>query len=73
MVYPPQTTNKKEEKVLTPLEAYLKDLLLVRLGTNDITTAMASKQLLRFPWSDTNLDCGALITKYLLKACRKGR
>ncbi len=73
MVQPPQTSARKNAKVLTPLEAYVKDLLLFRLGTTDTTTAFVSKQLLRYPWSDPNLDCGALITKYLLKACRKGR
>lgn len=73
MVQPPQTANRREGKVLSPLEAYMKDLLLVRLGTNEITIAAVSKQLLRCPWSDASLDCGALITKYLLKACRKGR
>ncbi len=73
MVQPPQTANRREGKVLRPLEAYMKDLLLVRLGTNEIAIAAVSKQLLRYPWSDASLDCGALVTKYLLKACRKGR
>ena len=73
MVQPPQTNNRRDAKILSPLEAYVKDLLLFRLGTKDVATTFVSKQLLRYPWSDTNLDCGALITKYLLKACRKGR
>ena len=73
MVQPPQTPKVRDSKVLSPLEAYIKDLLLFRLGTKEVTTSFVSKQLLRFPWSDVDLDCGALITKYLLKACRKGR
>ncbi len=73
MVQPPQTPKTKDSKVLSPLEAYIKDLLLFRLGTKEVTTTFVSKQLLRFPWSDVDIDCGALITKYLLKACRKGR
>ena len=73
MVQPPQTSARRDAKVLNPLEAYVKDLLLFRLGTKDTSTAFVSKQLLRFPWSNADLDCGALITKYLLKACRKGR
>jgi regulator of nonsense transcripts 2 len=73
MVQPPQTSVRRDAKVLSPLEAYVKDLLVYRLGTKDTTTTFVSKQLLRCPWSDVHLDCGALITKYLLKACRKGR
>ena len=73
MVQPPQTPKARDSKVLSPLEAYTKDLVLSRLGTKEVTTSFVSKQFLRFPWSDVDLDCGALITKYLLKACRKGR
>jgi len=55
------------------LEAYLKELLLVRLLPDQRMIAFVSKQLLRFPWSDTSIECSMLIVKYLLKACCKGR
>jgi regulator of nonsense transcripts 2 len=73
MVQPPQSTQRRDVKVLSPLEAYTKDLLVFRLCTKDISIGQVSKQLLRYPWSDVDIDCGSLITKYLLKACRKGR
>lgn len=73
MVIPPQTRNRQHSKVLSPLEAYLKDLLLVRLIPDQRMIAFVSKQLLRFPWTNVSIECSALIVKYLLKACRKGR
>jgi len=73
MVIPPQTGNRQHSKVLSTLEAYLKDLLLVRLIPDQRMIAFISKQLLRFPWSNASIKCSALIVKYLLKACRKGR
>jgi len=73
MVQPPQTNTRKDVKTLSPLEAYLKDLLIVRLGTMDASITFVSKQILRCPWSDLSLDFGSLLVKYLLKTCRKGR
>ena len=73
MVLPPQVSTEKNIKVLTPHEAYLKNLLLVKLEPNDKTVAFVSKQILRYPWSDPSIDCGSMVVKYLLKACRKGR
>jgi regulator of nonsense transcripts 2 len=35
--------------------------------------SFVSKTLLRFPWNDPSQQCGALICKYMMKACRKGR
>jgi len=31
------------------------------------------KQIQRLPWNDPAQRCGAILTKYMLKACRKGR
>jgi len=71
MVQPPQTKVQKRVKILTPIEAYLKELLLVRLEHSNVS--FVSKQILRFPWADPIVDYGALVVKYMLKACRKGR
>lgn len=73
MVIPPQTGNRQHSKILTPLEAYTQDLLLVRLIPDQRMIAFVSKQLLRFPWTDPSIECSVLVVKYLLKACRKGR
>ena len=35
--------------------------------------SFVSKALLRFPWNDPSQQCGALICRYMMKACRKGR
>ena len=73
MVIPPQTNMRKEVKVLPPMEAYLKHLLVVRLVPEDNVISLVSKQILRFPWSHEWENCGKIIVKYLLKACLKGR
>jgi len=73
MVIPPQAGTRKASKIISPIEAYLKDLLLVRLFPDGKMIAFVSKQILRFPWSNANVECSALVVKYLLKACRKGR
>jgi regulator of nonsense transcripts 2 len=72
MVVPPPVTQK-ERKVLDPMEAYLLDLLVVRLTPKDEKVALAKKQIGRLPWSDPSKNCGYLVAKYILKACRKGR
>lgn len=35
--------------------------------------SLTSKQLVRLPWNDPSFQCGALVCKIMLKACRKGR
>ncbi len=62
---------REKVKVLPPIEAYLKDLLFVRLDQSN--TSFISKQILRLPWNDPIVDYGSLTVKYMLKACRKGR
>lgn len=73
MVKPPPAAPRKAAKVYPPLEAYLRHLLLVKLAPADSVVAFVSKGLLRFPWNDPSQQCGALICKYMMKACRKGR
>jgi regulator of nonsense transcripts 2 len=60
-------------KEYPPLEAYLRDLLLVRLEPNPSSVSFVSKQILRLPWSDPSQQCGALVCKIMLKACVRGR
>ncbi len=71
MVQPPQQKEKRNVKILSPIEAYLKDLLLVRLDKSNVS--FVSKQILRFSWGDSCIEYGALVVKYMLKTCRKGR
>ena len=71
MVQPPQRKVMKTVKILPPIEAYLKELLLVRLDRSNVS--FVSKQLLRFPWGDPAVDYAEVIVKYMLKTCRKGR
>ena len=60
-------------KNLSPIEAYLKYLFMDELTPDDSKVTYVVKQLLRFPWHDSTLDCGGLVCKYMLKAVRKGR
>lgn len=73
MVKPPPAAPRKQAKVYPPLEAYLRHLMLVRLVPEDASISFVTKQLLKFPWNDPAAQCGALVCKYMLKACRKGR
>ena len=73
LVNPPQTTARKDVKVLPPMEAYLKELFMVRLSPEADSVKLVSKQVQRLPWSDPTQECGYLVVKYMLKACRKGR
>eukprot|EP00591_Stephanopyxis_turris_P007519 CAMPEP_0195513098 /NCGR_PEP_ID=MMETSP0794_2-20130614/4837_1 /TAXON_ID=515487 /ORGANISM="Stephanopyxis turris, Strain CCMP 815" /LENGTH=749 /DNA_ID=CAMNT_0040641027 /DNA_START=208 /DNA_END=2457 /DNA_ORIENTATION=+ len=75
MVIPPQNSSRKNQiKILPPVEAYLKHLLMVKLSPDDESTiAFVAKQLQRLPWNDPTKNCGYLVCKYMLKACRKGR
>lgn len=73
MVKPPVSGPRKQAKVYPPLEAYLRNLLLVRLEPTASSVAFVSKQLIRFPWNDPSQQCGLLVCKYMLKTCRKGR
>ena len=72
-VNPPPAGPKKKAKTYPPLETYLRDLLIVRLVPTDSFVSFASKQIVRLPWSDPAQLCGPLMTKLMLKACRKGR
>ncbi len=70
---PPASGPKKKAKVYPPLEGYLRHLLMVRLQPSESSIAFVSKQLIRFPWADPSKQCGALICRIMLKACRRGR
>mmetsp|Transcript_33579 Transcript_33579/g.61792 ORF Transcript_33579/g.61792 Transcript_33579/m.61792 type:complete len:1566 (-) Transcript_33579:189-4886(-) len=72
MVNPPPQTARTTKEV-PPLEAYLRHLLMTRLEAEEKSISFVSKQIQRMPWSDPGTDCGALVCKYMLKACRKGR
>lgn len=72
MVNPPPQTSRPTKEV-PPLEAYLRHLLMDRLEAEEASVSFVSKQIQRMPWSDPGTDCGALVCKYMLKACRKGR
>jgi regulator of nonsense transcripts 2 len=72
-VKPPPGGPRKKVKEYPPLEAYLRHLLLVRLEATEPVVSMVSKQLVRMPWHDPSYQCGALVCKLMLKACRKGR
>jgi regulator of nonsense transcripts 2 len=71
MVKPPQIKAQKKAKILSPIEAYIKDLLLVRLDMKNINFVL--NQILCLPWNDDVSDYGVLVVKYMLKTCRKGR
>lgn len=73
MVKPPPSAPRKEAKAYPPLESYLRYLMLVKLEPGKGSILFVSKQLLQFPWNDPSQQCGALICRYMLKACRKGR
>jgi regulator of nonsense transcripts 2 len=72
-VKPPASGSKKEVKEYSPLEGYLRHILMVTLQPTESSISFVSKQLLRFPWADPSMQCGALICKIMLKACRVGR
>ena len=73
MVKPPPSAPRKQAKVYPPLEAYLRYLMLVKLEPDESSISFVTKQLLRFPWNDPSTQCGTLVCKYMMKACRKGR
>lgn len=73
MVKPPPAAPRKIAKVYPPLEAYLRHLLLEKLEPTESSISFVTKHLLKFPWGDPSKQCGALICKYMLKACRRGR
>jgi regulator of nonsense transcripts 2 len=72
-VKPPLNSPRKQAKEYSPLEAYLRHLLLERLDSDSNTISFVSKQIIRFPWNDPTKQCGPLVCKIILKACRKGR
>ena len=45
----------------------------MRLEPSDSTVTDVVKQLMRFPWNNPATDCGNLVNRIMLKACRKGR
>lgn len=73
MVVPPTNPARKQTKVLSPMDAYLKYLLMDRLTPEDSVISFVAKQLQRLPWSDAAFNSGQKVCKYMLKACRKGR
>lgn len=72
-VNPPPAGPRKKAKQYPPLETYLRNVFLVELEPSDASVASVSKLLMRLPWTDPSQDCGALVAKLMLKACRKGR
>eukprot|EP00804_Cyclotella_cryptica_P010576 CCRYP_021015-RD/>CCRYP_021015-RD protein AED:0.06 eAED:0.06 QI:166/1/1/1/0.87/0.88/9/1431/1142 len=72
MVNPPRKATQPAKKI-SPLEGYLRHLMTSRLDADDKSVLFVSKQIQRLPWSDPGVDCGALVSKYMMKACRKGR
>lgn len=72
-VKPPAGGPKRRAKEYSPLESYLRYLLMVRLEPDANTISFVTKQLVRFPWNDPTQQCGPLICKIMLKSCRKGR
>lgn len=46
---------------------------MVRLEPHNASIVFVTKQIVRFPWSDPVKECGALVVRVMLKACRKGR
>jgi regulator of nonsense transcripts 2 len=72
-VKPPPSGPRKKAKEYPPLEAYLRHLLLVKLEPTDSSISMVTKQIIRFPWNDPAHQCGSLVCRIMLKACRNGR
>ena len=72
-VMPPASGPRKKPKSYPPVEGYLRHLLMVKLQPNESSIAFVSKQLIRCPWNDLSQQCGALICRIMLKACRRGR
>ena len=72
MVNPPPRATR-QEKVVPLLESYLRHILLTRLEPERQSVSFVSYQIQCYPWSDPAMECGALVTKYMLKACRRGR
>lgn len=70
---PPQSGPRKQAKEYSPLETYLRHLLMDRLEPDSASVSFVTKQIFRFPWNDPSQMCGSLICKIMLKTCRKGR
>lgn len=56
-----------------PLEEYLRYLLMVRLEPTPVSVKFVSHQIARFPWGNPAMQCGSLVVRIMMKACRKGR
>ena len=72
-VKPPPSGPRKKTKEYPPLESYLRYLLLSRLDSSDVEISAVTRQIVRLPWNDPTQQCGALVCKLMLKACRRGR
>lgn len=72
-VKPPPSGPRKLAKVYPPLELYLRHLLMVRLEPASASVSFVTKQIVRFPWNEPSAQCGALVVRIMMKACRKGR
>jgi regulator of nonsense transcripts 2 len=46
---------------------------MVRLEPTNASIVFVTKQIIRFPWSDPAKECGVLVVRIMMKACRKGR
>ena len=46
---------------------------MVQLEPSDASISFVVKQLIRLPWNDPSYDCGNLVCRIMMKACRKGR
>lgn len=51
----------------------MRHLLIVELEPTDASISSVVKLLVRLPWSDPSYDCGNLVSRIMMKACRKGR
>lgn len=72
-VKPPAAGSKKKMKEYSPLEGYIRHLLLIELKPTDDSVQFVSKQLLRCPWFNPSEEVASLICKIMIKACRAGR
>jgi regulator of nonsense transcripts 2 len=73
IVKPPASGSKRKAKQYSPLEGYIRYLLMVELEATEESVLIVSKQLLRCPWYDPSEQVGPLICKIMMKACRAGR
>lgn len=46
---------------------------MVKLQPSESSVSFVAKQLIRFPWGDQPQECGKLVCRIMMKACRRGR